>query len=383
MKSHRGESHFTASQSFDKNRIRTIRCGHTFSMKKRIEKPWSDVLFITGITIAVYLGMKYLLALVLPFLLAVLLAALLHPIVEKLNHKSKISRNILSFVTVSLSLLLVGIPLLLLGFKLVQELCNLIGGYRNWKGEVEDIWCLCCERIEEISGIDTASALKWGGAQTNSVMIRLQEKVVPFLMDCSLNGMKEIAGFFWKFLVMTVATVLILTDYPRLREQFLATTPGRLAARLGKSTMNAGGTYLKAQLIIWACVSTVCVAGLFLTGNRYALLAGIGIGFCDALPFLGTGTIFVPWLIIKLLQKEYLLAIVYGGLYIICNLIREFLEPKLVGKGLGIHPLAVVFSLYVGICVYGGAGILLGPFSALLIRELYRIWKEKEKTEQI
>ena len=84
------------------------------------------------------------------------------------------------------------------------------------------------------------------------------------------------------------------------------------------------------------------------------------------------------------IDRKYLhLGSLSGGLYIFCNLIREFLEPKLVGRGLGIHPLAVVCSLYVGICVYGGTGILLGPFSALLIRELYRIWKEKKKTEQI
>ena len=345
-------------------------------MKRRIEKPWSDVLFLIGITIAVYLGMKYLLALVFPFLLAILFAFLLHPIVEKLNHKLKLPRNILSFLVVSLFVVLVGIPFILLGWKLIQESCNLIRSYRGWKGEVERIWCLCCDRLEEISGIDTATVLNWGGGQANSIMVRLQEKVVPFLMNCSVDGMKGIAGFFWKFIVTVVATVLTLTDYPKLQERFLTTAPGRLAGRLGKSTMNAGGTYLKAQLIIWACVSAVCVAGLFLSGNRYALLAGIGIGFCDALPFLGTGTIFVPWLIIKLLQKEYLFAVLYGALYIICNLIREFLEPKLVGKGLGIHPLAVIFSLYVGICIYGGAGIVLGPLSILLIWELYQVWKE-------
>ncbi len=136
---------------------------------------------------------------------------------------------------------------------------------------------------------------------------------------------------------------------------------------------------MKAQFIIFGIVSAICVVGLFLTGNRYALLAGVGIGFCDALPFVGTGIIFVPWLILKLFQGEYLFAVVYGVLYIVCNITREFLEPKLVGKGLGIHPLSVIISLYVGMCVFGGLGILLGPLSALLIWECYQMRQEYER----
>lgn len=348
-------------------------------MKKKIEKPWSDVLFLTGITIAVYLGIRFLLPLVFPFLLAILFAALLHPVVKKLENRIKIPRGILSFLVVILALLIIGLPVIWLVFKLIREFCSLIGGYKNWKGEVEEIWCMCSERIEQISGVNTATFLNWGSGRANSVMTNLQEKVVPFLMDCSINGLKGIAGFFWKFLVTMVATILTLTDYPGLRRRFLQTTPGKIAGRLGKNTMHAGGTYLKAQMIIFSIVSVICVIGLFLTGNRYALLAGIGIGFCDALPFLGTGTIFIPWLILKLFQGEYLFAVVYGLLYIICNIVREFLEPKLVGKGLGIHPLSVIFSIYVGMCVFGGIGILFGPLSALVIWELYQMRQEYQK----
>ena len=348
----------------------------------KIEKPWSDVLFFIGITVAVYLGVRFFLPLVYPFLFALFFAAVLHPLVNKIQNKIKIPRGIISFAVVALSVLIVGVPLFLLLVKLVRELGSLIGNYKSWKGEMYDIWCMCCERVEQFSGMKATAFVDWGSGQADSLIQVFQEKATPVLMKYSIDGLKGIAGFFWRFVVCLVATVLILNDYPDLRRRFFGTAPGKIVRRLGKETMHAGGSYLKAQLIILAAVSTICVAGLFFTGNRYALTAGIGIGLCDALPFFGTGTIFVPWLLLELIRGKYFLAIVYGVLYIICNIVREFLEPKLVGKELGIHPLAVIFSIYVGMCVYGGAGILLGPLSGLLIWELYRIRTESISADQ-
>lgn len=359
-----------------------MACGYTFFMKMKIEKPWSDVLFFMGITVAVYIGVRFFLPLVYPFLFALFFASLLHPIVNKIQNKIKIPRGLISFVVVTLAVLMIGVPLVLLFLKLVRELGSLIGSYKSWKGEAYDIWCMCCERVEQLSGIKATTFVDWGSGRADSLIQTVQEKVTPVLMKCSIDGLKGIAGFFWRFLVAMVATVLMLNDYPNLRRRFFGTTPGKIVRRLGKETMHAGGSYLKAQLIILAIVSTICVIGLFFTGNKYALTAGIGIGLCDALPFLGTGTVFVPWLLLKLIQGKYILAVVYGLLYIICNIVREFLEPKLVGKELGIHPLAVIFSIYVGMCVYGGAGIILGPLSGLLIWELYRIRRESGLAEQ-
>ncbi len=344
-------------------------------MKKIVEKPWSNALRILGITIAVYLGMKYLLPIVFPFFIAGILALFLHRTVDRVEKRIKLPRGIISFVILVLCGLVIGIPLLLIGWQLIKQLCSLIGGYAIWKGEIEGIWGGCCGRIEQLIGIQAEIIQEWGTSRMDGVMETMQEEVVPFLMNLSLAGMKRLAGFFWKFIVTMVATILLLSDYDDIRRRIMKTQMGEFLECISLDSKHAGGTYLKSQLIILLIISGVCVVGLFLTGSPYALLAGIGIGLCDALPFIGTGTIFVPWLIIKLFQGEYLLALAYGLIYIICNLIREFLEPKLVGKELGIHPFFVIFSLYVGITVYGGIGVILGPISALLIFEFYIMLK--------
>lgn len=116
--------------------------------------------------------------------------------------------------------------------------------------------------------------------------------------------------------------------------------------------------------------------------------AGIGIGLLDALPFFGTGTAFVPWiLILVVFRKDYRAALILALTYGSCVLLRELLEPRLVGNRLGVLPVLILAGVYGGVKLYGAAGILLGPLSILLIRELWRQvdeepeHKETEKKE--
>ena len=147
---------------------------------------------------------------------------------------------------------------------------------------------------------------------------------------------------------------------------------GRSVLAVFRRVYQAGGGYLKAQVLIMLVVSGVCIIGLFCTGNPYALLAGMGIGLCDALPFLGTGTIFIPWAVIEIIHGRYVMAAVYAVIYTIANLTRELLEPKLVGDKLGMPPLAVIASVYIGLGIFGLWGFALGPLSYILIREIRR-----------
>ena len=142
---------------------------------------------------------------------------------------------------------------------------------------------------------------------------------------------------------------------------------------LGKGILEAIGGYVKAQCMIIGLIMVICVVGFFLAGSPYAVILGIGIGLMDALPVLGTGLFIVPWLVVEVIRGEYLTALILGLTYGACTLTREILEPRLVGKRLGLFPILVLMSVYVGVKVYGASGILLGPLSLLVIQEL---WKE-------
>ena len=111
-------------------------------------------------------------------------------------------------------------------------------------------------------------------------------------------------------------------------------------------------------------------------GNSYALLAGILIGFLDALPFIGTGTVLLPWAVVELIRGKIWRAVAYVILFLICNSTRDFLEPRLLGEKLGVYPIVIAVVVYAGICIFGAFGVLLGPLMLLIIREISREWME-------
>lgn len=351
-------------------------------MTEKKNQTIKSILYIVGITIAVYLGMRFILPMVIPFLLAYVMAWILHGIVNKVCKVIRLPRGIISLFAVGILTVLILAPLLFLAYKGICEIALLLSDYENLMRRVDVLWCDCCERIEDLSGIDAVTVRDWGRSSAARLVETAQNKVVPYAMNASIISLKYGASMLAKLFVMLVAAVLILNDYERMMKRLRRCVFYRYLERIGNHMCRAGGSYIKAQILIVAMICGVCVLALFLAGNPYALVVGVLIGLCDALPFIGTGLILIPWLMIELFRGEYLHALIYGVLFIVCSFIREFVEPKLVGKDLGVHPLAILMSIYIGIHVYGGAGVILGPVSAFLILELYGILvTDRGKTE--
>lgn len=333
---------------------------------------------LLGITLAVYAGMRWILPLVVPFLFAGFFAVMLHRPVDFLRRQMKIPRPIAGIVSIGLVLALVLVPLGWLAYKGISQLILLVRDYPVLFQKAEELWCQCCDRVEEL-GICRAEVMEqWGNDRMLELTATVKEKATSAIMNYSYVSVKQLGLFLGKCVVAVVAAVLMLNDYHRLRRGIGRSAWGKMLIRIWGNMYRAGGTYIKAQLIIMAMVCTTCVIGLFLAGNPYALVVGILIGVCDALPFLGTGIVLVPWLLMETFQGDYVTASILGCMYIICTFIREFSEPKLVGKGLGVHPLAVLVSIYVGMRLFGPVGILLGPIGAFLIWQIYIIITKKE-----
>lgn len=108
--------------------------------------------------------------------------------------------------------------------------------------------------------------------------------------------------------------------------------------------------------------------------SPYFLILGIGLGVLDVLPLIGTGTFLYPAAVIFLIRGNVGIA---GGcviLDIVTSLLREFLEPRLLGEKLGISPISVLASVYLGVILYGGWGVVLGPLAFSTAYEIGKEW---------
>ena len=290
-----------------------------------------------GITAGVYLGMKYLVPLLVPFFLAALLVCWCWPALKWLQRRFHIKPAF------SMGLLLLAMSALLAagGVWLGKGL----GGLFRWAaerlsspGEAKRLLDECCESIGGLMQLETEDS--WAAA----------------------------------LLVTGVAVLLTAADFEKIRAVGRSWPAYERLASVIRGILRSVGGYLRAQCIIMGVIMLLCVAGLWISGvSANPLLAGIGVGALDALPVFGTGTVFLPWiLILVFFQKNYTAALILAATYGICILTRELLEPKLIGGRLGILPVVILASVYAGVKLYGFGGILLGPLSVLLIKELWR-----------
>jgi len=146
-----------------------------------------------------------------------------------------------------------------------------------------------------------------------------------------------------------------------------------VTSRLG----DMGVAYFRSQMLIMVLIALCIVTGLMLIGNDYALLLGLSIAFMDALPVLGTGLILVPWSIISLINGNIYAAAILITTYLACQIIREVLEPKLIGNKIGIKPLYTLISMYIGLRLFGVAGFILGPVGLIIIITVIKLLNEK------
>jgi len=116
----------------------------------------------------------------------------------------------------------------------------------------------------------------------------------------------------------------------------------------------------------------ILITGFLILKIKYAFLMAVLVALLDALPVFGSGIILIPWALFNFLSGNYKISIVLFGLYVIIALVRQFLEPKIMGSKLGVHPLVMLVSMFVLFKLIGFLGLILGPALAIILTKIYK-----------
>jgi sporulation integral membrane protein YtvI len=135
----------------------------------------------------------------------------------------------------------------------------------------------------------------------------------------------------------------------------------------------AFGGYFKAQFKIMLILIMIMFIGFEILQVRYSFLFALGIAFLDFLPVFGTGTILWPWAVINVISGEYIKAVGLVVIYLICQFVKQILQPKMVGDSIGLHPLATLIFLFVGYKLYGVFGMIIGIPVGMVLVNMYRV----------
>ena len=334
-----------------------------------------NFVILMGLVLLLWLFIEYLLPIALPFLLGSLLAFAAEPGVALINKRLKLPRWLSSAVSVSVTLLLTLTLLVLLGSLAIRELSTLTQALPNlWQTAEQGLQRLQDLLFQLISGTPERirptleqSVMNLFGNQT-AMMSRLVSKL-PSVASRLLYRFPDGA--------LTIGTALISSymisaRLPKIKRYVQVHLPEPLRNHylpaLGRIKTAVFG-WLKAQLKLSAVCFCILTVGFLILRIPYAPVWALLISLVDALPLLGTGAVLLPWALICFLQTNYLLCLGLIGLYAAAALSRTVLEPRLVGKQLGLDPLVTLAALYVGYRFWGILGMLLAPLLAVIVGE--------------
>lgn len=330
------------------------------------------------IILGVYLSIRFILPLILPFIFAYFLAWVVRPVTEFMYNKFKIPRIIGGSASLILLIALIGFGLFYIVNILIKESINLMKNipvYLNiLAGKLDNI----CNSCDELLGLARGSARAVVDDHMMKMVDKVKTDVIPGMTAQTVTLLVKIIGFVGVILIILISAVLILKEVPEIKQKYKNMDLYNDVTKVTSKLADAGIAYLRSQLFIMLFVAVAIVLGLVLIGNNYALLLGLGIAILDALPLIGSGMILIPWCIIMLINGNIYAAAILITVYLVCQIIREVLEPKLIGNRIGIKPLYTLISMYIGLRLFGVAGFILGPVSLLIIITILKVMNDKE-----
>lgn len=326
------------------------------------------LLLLTG---AVFFFLKIITPLTAPVLLALMFVTIFGPLLQRWQSKLHLHRQIGVVILLLLAGSILGILVWVLFSWIVGSLPNWITGLDTLEQEASEVVHEICRLVEQTIRID-------GEYLEQMILSRLQEGInyfqlqfLPGMLSQSLEYVKVFAAIGGFLVTFLIAAILLAKDYDEIMNQLLDREECHVILEIICGIIRYLATFVKAQAIIMSVIGILAAAVLGICGIRHGILWGLLAGILDALPFVGTGIVLVPLGIQQLFYGYYGRAAACLLLYIACIFLREILEPRLIGRKVGVPAIAILLSIYAGIKLFGIWGIIGGPLGFVIIQQSY------------
>ncbi len=334
------------------------------------------LLTLLAVFLGVWLSLRFVLPLISPFLLGAALALAAEPMVSFLHKSAGIPRPVSTGIGVSMTFCFLAMLVLVLCAILVRELGNLAGVLPD----MEQTAGAGIDRLQawllELSGQapeGVRSLLEDNVESLFSDGTALVNKAVGYLLGFAGNLLSHVPDSALSLGTAVVSGYMISAKLPRIHRWVKSRLPReRLEPVFAawQRVKSAVGGWLAAQCKLMGVTFAILSGGFLILRIPYALLWAAVVALVDAFPVLGTGTVLLPWSLICLLQGDTPRAIGLLGVYVAASVIRSALEPRLVGRHMGLDPLITLIALYAGYKLWGIGGMLLAPLLAVSALQL-------------
>lgn len=326
----------------------------------------------------VWLVIRFFLPLFFPFLLGTLLALTAEPMVSFLQKQFHMPRFLSSAIGVSTAFFLLTVLLLSLCAFLIRELGTLASVLPDLGQTAKNSFSLIRGWLLHLSDRSPESLQPLLRQNVNDFFsdgTALLDRVIGYLLGLAGNFLSHIPNSALGLGTAVISAFLISAKLPRIRRWILRRIPNdRLCAlsRTEKQIRSVLCAWFTAQCKLTGVSFVLLFLGLVILRVPYALFWALGICLVDAFPVLGVGTVLLPWSLVCLLQQDIPRAIGLFSTYLAVTLTRSMLEPRFLGRHLGLDPLATLMALYIGFRLWGIPGMILAPVLTVIVLQITR-----------
>ncbi|WP_343209761.1 sporulation integral membrane protein YtvI [Anaerolentibacter hominis] len=317
-----------------------------------------------------------------PFVVAWIIALIANPLVKFLDKKVNIRRKHSSVIIIILVLgIVVGLLYLIISF-LIKEIASLVN---NWPEIYAGLEVQFNAAFQHIQGFYTALP---EGIQNvvNSLFTAINDFVSNLFSGAGGMSAGSIAGFagsatrnvaggLLNTLIVFLSSYFFIAERDNMSKAFRKALPEPVMEKydmvLGYFKSAVGG-YLSAQFKIMLILIVVMTVWFAFMRVPYYFLLALGIGFLDFLPVFGTGFVLWPWALYCLVTGDYVRVIALAVLYVVCQVLHQLLQPKMVGDSIGLSPLMTLFLLFIGYQFKGILGMIIALPIGLVLINFYR-----------
>lgn len=339
-----------------------------------------------GIVVLGGVALFYLSTYTYPFIIAIFIAFFMNPLVNFFEKKARMPRGLAVLVSLLLILSIFAGLITLLVVEIVSG-ANYLGEVvpKHLVTVVDYIEDLIVQQILPLYNQTAALFKNLDTGQQDTILDNIQnvgQTIATTAGNFIQSFFQNIPGIIgWIPNTATVlvfsalATFFISKDWYRLSNLSNKLLPDKVyvsTIRIIKDLKRALFGFIKAQFTLVSITTVTVLIGLLFLKVRYSITIALICGLVDIVPYLGTGTIFIPWIIYEFISGNTSLGIGLSVLYAIVIVQRQLIEPKVLSSSIGLDPLATLVALFVGYKMIGILGLIAGPVTLVIINTLQR-----------
>lgn len=313
-----------------------------------------------------------------PFVIGWVIAMIANPLVRFLESRVRIVRKHSSVMIVVVVLaVIIGLGYFLVSrllwqaFELAKNLPEL---YERASADFHEIF-LRFDDVFRILPANVQRAWQDFAGSVGQTLSFLVQKIASPTVEVAGSVAKGIPNALVNVIVTILSSYFFIAERDKIIEfwkKYLPEGGGQYYRYMRNDAKKLIGGYFLAQFKIMFVVAGILAAGFFILGIDYAFLLAILVALLDFLPLFGTGTVLIPWAIVKLLSADYALAAGLALLYVLTQVVRQVIQPKIVGDTMGLPPLMTLVFLYLGFKLNGISGMILAVPLGILVLNLYK-----------